>query len=325
MTFRKDAEACATQWKQSTPSLPDAAREPGTVNGRGTHSYCLPVEYAGENLLPEARHALDWFADAQIPWHMGIGSGPTNHLLSSQVQCVNALAPMSDDPDAIRYFFGGALDITEVLPSRVPEAPDALVGFEWIGDDNPLGEWRDDSGTRGSMNTSSDAVIRYRTSTGSEEIALIEWKYVETYVSAGYDDKHLQYRLNRYIPLLDEPDCPIRSDITPADLICEPIYQLMRLQLLAWQTERANDSISAARVVICAPRDNLGYHHALPSRLRSSAPSPSAEATDLQEMWSGLLVDSDCFKVIDTGRLVDPVAPTSVDFKCRYAHLAREP
>ena len=321
MTFRKDAEAAAIAWKAATPLLPDEARAAGSVRGKGSYEYCLPSEFAGLNLLPEATEAIGWFEAAGIPWHDSVAGGPTNHLLSSQVQCVNALAPMADDAAAIRWFFDGSLDIAEVLPVGTPEAPEAFVAFEWIGADNPLGEWRTGTGTRGSMNTSADAAIRYRNSVGGEELALIEWKYVETYHSSTYDDEHLDLRLSRYRRLLDEAGCPIRSDVDHADLICEPIYQLMRLQLLAWRTELLGESLSAVRVVVCAPRENDGYHGALPGRLRESAPSPAFEATNIGAIWRGMLTAPDRFAVIDTGRLVEIDSPTSVEFKARYGHL----
>ena len=139
--------------------------------------------------------------------------------------------------------------------------------------------------------------------------------------SSTYDDEHLDLRLSRYRRLLDEAGCPIRSDVDHADLICEPIYQLMRLQLLAWRTELLDDSLSAVRLVVCAPRENDGYHRALPGRLRDSAPSPAFEATSVGAMWRSVLTAPDRFVVVDTGRLVEPDSPTSIEFKARYAHL----
>ena len=61
--------------------------------------YALPAAYAAHNLLPEVReHALDLFEQHEIAWHQGIDGGPTNHLRSSQVQCVNALGQMMSRP-----------------------------------------------------------------------------------------------------------------------------------------------------------------------------------------------------------------------------------
>src|SRR4051794_18257631 len=105
----------ASRWK-ATAFLPGAARLPGSYAGKGSYDFCLPVDHAAENLLPDIREAaLGLFAELGIPWHRGIADGPTNHLLSSQVQCVNALMPMVTDPERIVRAFGAELDIAEVL------------------------------------------------------------------------------------------------------------------------------------------------------------------------------------------------------------------
>lgn len=324
MSFRDEATEAALHWKHNTDLLPEAARAPGPVNGRGSHDVCLPERYAHCNLLPEALSAIGWFATAGIPWHNRGNGVCTNHLLSSQVQCVNALAPMAFDPDAIRACFDGPLDIAELLPVGALEAPDALVAFEWIPDTDLLREWRGLPGQRGTGNTSIDAVIRYTTSSGAREMALIEWKYVEDYRATPYDDQMLGRRLGRYRRLLEDPDSPIRPDVRHADLIRDPVYQLMRMQLLAWQLEAHND-LDAARVVLCTPGRNTGVLHALPDRLLDSAPPPACDDSNLVELWTGLLTRPDRFVHIDTAALAVQDAPTTADFKVRYGHLAVDP
>ena len=58
MSFRTEADAAALAWKQATPLLPDAAREPGLSKRNTALNTCLPREFAGLNLLPEARDAI---------------------------------------------------------------------------------------------------------------------------------------------------------------------------------------------------------------------------------------------------------------------------
>ena len=93
----------AVAWKMTTPTLPDVARRPAAYIGKngaattGPLPFCLPAEHAKLNMLPEVRdQALDIFADRHIQWHAGVAGGPSNHLLSSQVQCANALTGMVD-------------------------------------------------------------------------------------------------------------------------------------------------------------------------------------------------------------------------------------
>jgi hypothetical protein len=140
----------AVAWKSRTPLLPDEARAgaPYVRDGKeaGRHPYCLLPAYAADNLLPEVREmALDYFARHAIAWHQPAPCGPTNHLLSSQVHCVNALLAMNDDPARIKATFGLVLDVSEVLDIEAGRR----VAFEYIGAQDYLGEVPDADRCRG--------------------------------------------------------------------------------------------------------------------------------------------------------------------------------
>ena len=143
------------------------ARRPARYHGGGSaaeYDFCLPAEHAVANLLPEVRGAvLTLFTAEQIRWHRGVGNGPGNHLLSSQVQCANALGGMLSDPARVQRAFGGHLDIAEVLPIE----DDRFVTFEYVDETDVLGEGRGGRRLRGAQSTSVDAAFLYRTSTGS--------------------------------------------------------------------------------------------------------------------------------------------------------------
>lgn len=114
--FYFEAVQAAVAWKATTTSLPREAKKPGRY-GKGTYDFCLPTPWARHNLLLEAREiAVDRFTAADVRWHRELQYGPCNHLLSSQVQCVNALAPFVDDPEALAAIFGSFLPIAQVLP-----------------------------------------------------------------------------------------------------------------------------------------------------------------------------------------------------------------
>src|SRR4051794_25683265 len=139
--FVERARRHASAWKAHTPTFPEGARGPAAYlrNGRpqGMYAFCLPAPYAAYNLLPDAREtALREFAQQQIAWHAQTTVGPTNPLLSSQVQCVNALEPLAHDADALKIAFAGVLDIAVPLPIE----RDRLVAFEYIGERDYLGE-----------------------------------------------------------------------------------------------------------------------------------------------------------------------------------------
>jgi hypothetical protein len=327
--FALEARAAATSWKATSPSLPEAAREPGRYRGSGpAYSFCLPLEARDLNLLPDAREAaLERFASAGIPWHHG-GARPSNHLLSSQVQCANALAPFVSSPGALARMLGTVLDIADVLPFGAETASpfdrtDHVV-FEWIGLANHLNEWRGESGTRGANNTSADAAVRYRTPAGQTELALIEWKYTEQYLghelSGGETSKAV--RAARYVDLLADEDSPIRTDLVGLDdLLVEPFYQLMRLQLLAWRMETAHElDVDRVRVVYMAPSANgeLARSFNRPSLRALAGPSGS-----VFDAWRALLRRPDRFVFLDTAALVTPDAPPSAEFRARYGHIGR--
>jgi hypothetical protein len=175
MTFVGEARTAAIKWKE-TASLPDGARSPAAYAHRPGRAYpfCLPLEHAYRNVLEPARGALESFGVDGIAWHDGAGGGPSNHLLDSQVQCVNALAPFVRDASALKWLFGRMIDVAEVLPFRAGEPDGDLVVFEWIGASDYLGERAKSTGHRGANTTSADAAFRYRTRSGFVEVALIE-------------------------------------------------------------------------------------------------------------------------------------------------------
>ena len=96
------------------------------MKSKTSYDFCLPAPYATWNLLPEVRDRAVLFAELGIPWHQGIEGGPGNHLLSSQVQCVNAVGKMVDDAARIRRAFGQVMQVGEVLEIE----PGRLLTFD---------------------------------------------------------------------------------------------------------------------------------------------------------------------------------------------------
>src|SRR5688500_8248196 len=170
-TFITAERSRASAWKQATDTLPAEAKWPapyvgkdGSADGR-TYEFCLPVEHAARNLLPEVlESALALFSELKVPWHAGISGGPSNHLLSSQVQCVNALGQMVDDPERIVRAFGPVVGTAVVHQIE----PDRWLTFEYIGADDYLNEAQGGLRTRGAHCTTVDAAcaaVRRRSGT----------------------------------------------------------------------------------------------------------------------------------------------------------------
>jgi hypothetical protein len=286
------------------------------------------------NLLPEAREiALERFRTAHIPWHDGIKGGPTNHLLSSQVQCANALAPFVGDAGALKAIFSSILPIDVVTPfGSASTSPFDLadhVVFEWPGLADYLGEHPSALGLRGAMNTSVDAAIRYRAVDGRTEIALIEWKYVEQYrghqLSGGPQRTGVRRKL--YRRLWDDPDGPLRHDLVSYDdLFYEPMYQLMRQQMLAWKMEQAHElDADVVRLVVVAPMANreLATSFNAPGQMTlGEGVEFDPDELTVHTVWKTMQRRPDRFAFLDSATLVAADSPTSDEFKQRYGHLA---
>lgn len=313
-----EQKALAAAWKKRTPVLTDPARQAAPwIDQRGKaigmYDHCLPPEMADCNLLPGLEDAIDLFLDLGIPWHCGIESGPGNNLLSSQVQCVNALLPMLHSAGLIMRAFGGVLDIAEVLEIE----PGRNITFEYIGPKDYFNEGSGMPRVRGSKCTSVDAAFLYRTSTGTTELALVEWKYTEEYSTVrkpnpGYD----KTRIGRYGAAYHDPEGPIRSELIDIEwMLDEPFYQLMRQQLLAWLLEQDRaEGADVVRVAHVLPRANVAYQESIVrDQHRELGPT-------VDEVWAKLLRRSDRFVHIDPSVFLDE-AVTSWDYVDRYSPI----
>jgi hypothetical protein len=305
------------EWKRRTSALPDEARANGVYPKQDlAYPICLPVEFAAHNLLPEVRAgAIDLFDELDIPWHDSVAGGPSNHLRDSQVQCVNALFAMVADPQLIKLAFSHVVDIAEVLPIE----DGRFLTFEYIGPTDYFGEGVRDGKEvgrrRGTNCTSVDAAFLYRTSAGVTELALVEWKFTESYLAAAERKPASDaVRIGRYGADLDAVDSPVAPDVLSIELLLdEPFYQLMRQQLLAHRLEK--DHAHGAEIVrvlhVLAP-ENSGYQDSL---VRAEH---RALGRSVDEVWAKLLRATDRFAHIDPATFLDPVV-TSDEYVDRYS------
>jgi hypothetical protein len=314
-SFVDRARRRAAHWKAVSDAVPSEARVGApylTKDGEqvGRYDYCLPPESAAFSLLPEVRDdTLTLFAELGIPWHAGVGDGPSNHLLSSQVQCANALGQMVRDPSRIAPAFGSVVDVGEVLEIE----PGRHLTFEYIGDVDFFGEAPDGVRTRGARCTSIDAAFLHRTRGGEVELVLVEWKYTEAYQPRKPQPSKDATRRTRYWASLSDPAGPVRADLLAfEDLLDEPLYQLMRQQLLAWHLERTH-AHGAHRVVVVhvCPAANDAYQSSL------QRPSQLALGGTVSEVWRRLLRTPDRFRSLDSAAFLDPDI-TSAEYARRY-------
>lgn len=315
MSYAQQEKSRAIGWKSTTSTLPEEARAPAgwVADGRiGTRPYdfCLPPAYAGLNLLPEVREsALARFDELGIPWHAGVARGPGNHLLSSQVQCVNALGQMVADPTRMVAAFGQLLCIGEVMQIE----PGRYLTFEYIGPTDFFGEAPKGARVRGARCTSVDAAFLHRALDGVTELVLIEWKYTESYRVRKPDPSKDATRFTRYGAAVSDPSGPIDGSLLPFELLLdEPFYQLVRQQLLAHALELAGaEGASRVRVVHVLPPGNDGYQQSI------ARPEQRALGASVSKIWQRLLRRPDRFMSVDSAIFLDPHI-TSHEFVARY-------
>jgi hypothetical protein len=315
--FRDAERVRNTAWKQSTAVLPAEARAAAPYIGKdglaGSRAldFCVPRQFASHNLLDEVRdRGLSLFAELEIPWHAGIDADPSNHLLSSQVQSVNALGPMVTDPARIQRSFGRMLDVAEVLTIE----PGRYLTFEYIGPVDYFGESPGGPRIRGAHCTSVDAAFLYRTAAGRTELALVEWKYTEEYRRTRKPDPAKDaIRWARYGEAWAAQDCPVRSDIVPfEDMLDEPFYQLMRQQLLAHRLEQERVlGVDRVRVVHVLNPANVAYQQSL------TRASHRLVGDTVDQVWTRLLRQPTRFSHLDPAAFLDPLV-TSDEYVARY-------
>ena len=186
--FERSAKRRQQQFRDASPTVSDLGRSPTDDKGlRNPHLLTIGCEV--DNLFPGIRGeggAIDFFSQRDIKWWKSSRSGddsksdgPTRNMASSQVACVNFLLPLVGIPGALpsvlRALDGDVLDVENISHEGLASS----VEFEWIG----LGHSLEGATTRGSQNTSIDAFLVAETKAGRRRAYLLEWKYVERYLS----------------------------------------------------------------------------------------------------------------------------------------------
>jgi hypothetical protein len=212
-----------------------------------------------ENFFPSIRGpggAADFFRDRGIVWWSTTenNDGPSGHMASSQIACVNFLLPLAAGrPDAIVALLRAIdHDVVDIVPIE-HEGRRSLVELEWVGVTGPL---EPGAFQRGTSCTSVDALLLGRTAAGGIRGYFLEWKYTEScgeLLGAGRNST----RLARYAQLYGSSGLfrvPLES------LLFEPVYQLVRSLLLGYRTVKEHElGITEARTVVVCPDANESY------------------------------------------------------------------
>lgn len=297
--FLESEKPKQTKFKTTSPYFSDRARAEGDYKGK-TRPFCVPVEFAEQNLFPEIREsALTHFAQHSINWHDGKNGKPGNHLCDSQVCCVNFLFPFADKPEAVAKVF---VSIFPELEKMLPVESGKYVSFEWIGKENYLGERIHGNGqrSRGANFTSADSIVMFERKDGKRQVVLIEWKYTESYGGTSLKiSKNGTDRTTIYRHLFESADCPINKDKLPGfdSLFYEPFYQLMRQQFLASKMEKAHEmGADIVSLLHIAPMRNADFR-------RVTSPELVKLGESATSIWKKLVKTEGRFISVSTEQL----------------------
>ena len=191
------------------------------------------------NLYPTIRkEAIEYFQQNGIDWWKS-KEGPTGHMLSSQISCVNHLFPlMKKDASAtlisILNSIQSKLCFKRILANPLDQPHcNGNICFEFVWKNRTLiGEKYE---KRGAMCTSIDAVIYAETTDSKRVLIPIEWKYVESYEHK----RAVQSSIDRYKLRLDNS-----SNIKEWNEAYEydPLYELVRQTMLVEKIIKSNDA-----------------------------------------------------------------------------------
>jgi hypothetical protein len=187
--------------------------------------------------------------------------------------------------------FAPILDTAEVEQIE----PGRWLTFEYIGSEDHLHEAVDGTRIRGAHCTSVDAAFVHRTHEGIRELILVEWKYTEHYGPRRAEPAKDAVRRSRY-----------------GELLQEPLYQLMRQQLLAHELEKAHaHGADRVRVAHVMPVGNRAYHESLYGEHAAQL------GATVKEVWHRLLSRPDRFVPVDSAVFLAPEI-TSMHYLQRY-------
>ena len=213
--------------------------------------------------------ALARFHQYGIVWHDGTpgaglkgDTGPTTNLLSSQVQCVNSLLSLEQQPELLlkrlQTIEPSARTLVPIRHANHPE-PEGFVAFEWIGQKNYLGERVRGKRVRGAMVTSADALIVVERSDGRRTGILVEWKFTETATPIRPESERGTDRRVIYRAQYQAASSPFVTNRPSIDAYfhLDTHYQLLRQSLLAHGMLQAGEhGIDRMIVLYLAPAAN---------------------------------------------------------------------
>ena len=333
--FEKAATQCQGNFRSKSTTINKSSRSPTP------HLHILAPGCGIENLFPGIRAengAVDFFRERYIQWWKARGydtkaDGPTRHMVSSQIACVNFLLPLVSIPGALeavlRAIDDDVVDVVNIEYEGL-RAPPAPVEFEWTG----MGGSLEGNNIRGAQSTSVDAFLVAKTRAGQRRAYLIEWKYTEQYLRTHpkYKGEGSQgdTRWRRYGKHYYGPHTSFDWGAAPKmkEFMYEPFYQLMRQRLLADRMVHKRElGVHEAKIVVVVPKENWAYRALSHGNLYTSQPLAERfpELKTVEEVMRASLKDPDSqFAMVAPSILVDAVVHALPDETIEWANYWRE-
>lgn len=254
-----------------------------------------------KNLWDQIRdEAIDYFKKNNIVCWPG-SKKLSGHLLSSQVSCINHLFFLRKDKEAaLKILKNLNADFVEVCP----DFENGYIGFEVVSKESYLNEVaKGKPQTRGANCTSVDAMMTGILKNGKKIQVLIEWKYTELYSKSDkYAGSSGLTRGKRYDILIKDKDSPINCSVNIANYYYEPVYQIMRQTLLAWQmTTNKENELNA---------DDWIHLDVIPENnhnLRFNVSSPDLIQPGIEDAWKSQLKEPQKYNTITPQALLMPI------------------
>ena len=237
---------------------------------------------------------------------------------SSAAACLNVLGSLRNDPNGLKEYLNQfGLQIEEIIefPTMVDLGGEVYddrgyVVFEWMGPKNsPIYEI---GGGRGDKRTSIDAFV-LAVIAGKVTQLLIEWKFTESYLEPEYLNRFAGIkgieRLRRYTSALADlkktKTLPLKMETEGGwglnELGYEPLYQLLRMTLLAKKTTplilNENLLIEDYRIVHLTHSQNSPLNLLPQHVIAANTCGLMSIATSLHQLWSeNILTDIEAEK-----------------------------
>ena len=292
--------------------FPNGSKVAGVFHQK-TVSHRIDSRYANENLEPGIRDsALKYLSEissenphAQKKKRYVV----PNNLCDSNVSYLNFWFAFNNYPEKLKkllislgYDVAELIDIREDRPYTKADKP-IYIGFEYGGKKDYLRPHQIEfNGDKRSYSTISDFYFRFRRTDGKIQTVIGEWKYTEDHrYSARKLKPTLKGKIEEYTSLFKNLNLPRNFD--HYELAYDPFRQIARLQLLAYEMEKAReDHADEVSLLLVTPKANKNFNFDIISKQLGTL------GTSVFEIWEkvapknrfkGVYLE-DLFKLITT-------------------------